>query len=338
MTPSNHRQFAERQRDSRVQSRRVYSSAGRRRRVALGRATVAVILLLAIAVAWIKIADQAPPTPHRSARVPDTYKPLHLAWPRDGQAAVTVEGLGMLGTSGGQTPVPIASVAKVMTAYLVLRDDPLEPGEEGFTITIGPADVEDLQRRIALNQSVVAVEAGEVLSERQALEALLLPSANNVATLLAIHEAGSVEAFVAEMNEAAAELAMRKTSYTDPSGFEETTTSTAADQLKLGSAAMADPTFAEIVAMPSTVLPVAGEVANFNGLVGQEGFVGIKTGSDRAAGGCLLFAKRIQVDGRTRIMLGAVLGQREGDFVQAALASAKSLAASAAAPLATEKG
>ncbi|HVY77893.1 MAG TPA: hypothetical protein VG898_05250 [Solirubrobacterales bacterium] len=244
---------------------------------------------------------------------------------------MAVEGLGHLGSSGGEEPLPIASLAKVMTAYLVLRDHPLEPGEEGFTLTIGPADVEDLHRRIALNQSVIAVQAGEVLSERQALEALLLPSANNVAALLAIHEAGSVEAFVSEMNEAAAELGMRNTDYTDPSGFEDTTVSTAADQLKLGRTAMSDPTFAEIVAMPSTVLPVAGVVANFNELVGHEGFVGIKTGSDQAAGGCLLFARRVQVDGRTLTVTGAVLGQREGDFIPAALASASRLAASAAA-------
>jgi D-alanyl-D-alanine carboxypeptidase (penicillin-binding protein 5/6) len=177
------------------------------------------------------------------------------------------------------------------------------------------------------------VEAGEVLSERQALEALLLPSANNVAALLAVHETGSVEAFVAEMNEAAAELGMQKTHYTDPSGFEDTTVSTAADQLKLGRTAIADPTFAEIVAMPSTVLPVVGEVANFNELVGHEGFVGIKTGSDQAAGGCLLFAKRIHADDRTLTVLGAVLGQREGDFIQAALANANRLAASVDAAL-----
>jgi D-alanyl-D-alanine carboxypeptidase (penicillin-binding protein 5/6) len=311
--------------------RRVYSSAGRRRKALIRRAAVTAVFLLALALAWTRIGDVRPGAGERVERIPNNGKPLHLAWPSEGEAAVAVEGFGTLGVSGSETPVPIASVAKVMTAYLVLRDHPLEPGEEGFEIEISTADVEDLRRRIALNQSVVAVEAGEVLSERQALEALLLPSANNVAALLAVHEAGSVEAFVAEMNEAAAELGMWKTHYTDPSGFEDTTVSTAADQLKLGRAAMTDPTFAEIVAMPSTVLPVAGEVANFNQLVGHEGFVGIKTGSDNAAGGCLLFAKRIHVDDRTLTVLGAVLGQREGDFIQAALASANDLAASAAA-------
>jgi D-alanyl-D-alanine carboxypeptidase (penicillin-binding protein 5/6) len=283
-----------------------------------------IVVLLALALAWSKVGGQEPRMVTGSA---------HLAWPDEGEAAVAVNGLGNLGAVGGGDPVPIASLAKVMTAYLVLRDDPLGPGEEGFTITIGRADVEDLERRRELGQSVVPVEAGEVLSERQALEALLLPSANNVAALLAVHESGSVEAFVDEMNEAAAELGMGRTTYTDPSGFEDSTVSTAADQLKIGRAAMADPTFAEIVAMPATVLPVAGEVPNLNGLVGHEGFIGIKTGSDDAAGGCLLFARHIQVHGHTRTMLGAVLGQREGALIPAALTATRNLAGSVAARL-----
>jgi serine-type D-Ala-D-Ala carboxypeptidase (penicillin-binding protein 5/6) len=313
--------------------RRVYTTSGRRRRTAFGLTALAALVALALAVAWTK-ADEGPPrTVDRVTRIPGTGKKAHLAWPREGEAAVAVNGVGSLGASGGEEPVPIASLAKVMTAYLVLRDDPLGPGEEGFEITIGPGDVEDLHRRTALGQSVVPVAVGEVLSERQALEALLLPSANNVAALLAVHEAGSVEAFAGEMNEAAAELGMRHTTYTDPSGFEDSTVSTAADQLKIGRAAMADPTFAEIVAMPATVLPVAGEVANLNALVGREGFIGIKTGSDEAAGGCLLFARRIRADGHTRTMIGAVLGQRDGDLIPAALTATRTLTASVAAAL-----
>jgi D-alanyl-D-alanine carboxypeptidase (penicillin-binding protein 5/6) len=321
-----------------VRPRGVHSSAGRRRKALLRRAAVIAVLLLALGLAWIRISDIGPVPGDRVEGTPNNRKRLHLAWPSEGQAAVAVEGLGTLGASASETPVPIASLAKVMTAYLVLRDHPLEPGEEGFEIEISTADVEDLHRRIALNQSVVAVEVGEVLSERQALEALLLPSANNVAALLAVYEAGGVEAFVGEMNEAATELGMQNTDYTDPSGFEDTTVSTASDQLRLGRAAMADPTFAELVAMPSTVLPVAGEVANFNELVGHEGYVGIKTGSDQAAGGCLVFAKRIDVDGRTLTVLGAVLGQREGDFIQAALVSANGLAASVTAAIRGKTG
>lgn len=290
---------------------------------------LASIGALFLVLALIRVSANLPqPIARETPAAAERDEPVQLAWPREGQAAVAIEGLGTFVGPGESTPVPIASVAKVMTAYLVLRDHPIEPGEEGFTMQITPADVEDFRQRLESNQSVVPVEAGEVLSERQALEALLLPSANNIAVLLAVHVAGSVEAFAAEMNDAAAELGMTDTHYTDPSGMEETTVSTAADQLRLGRSAMSDPTFAEIVAMPSTVLPVAGEVANFNELVGHDGFVGIKTGSHAAAGGCLLFARRVQIDGRTVTVLGAVLGQREGDFIQAALTSADSLAAS----------
>jgi serine-type D-Ala-D-Ala carboxypeptidase (penicillin-binding protein 5/6) len=305
---------------------------GRRR---LWPLLVALAVVLVVVAVLVRAATETTPeltlkrTVDRVVGIPG--KPFHPAWPREGEAAVAVEGLGSLGASGGQAPVPIASVAKVMTAYLTLKEHPLAPGQEGFGIRITPADVEDLHERLALDQSVVEVKAGEILSERQALEALLLPSANNVAALLAVHEAGSVEAFVGQMNEAAAELGMGKTDYTDPSGFEASTVSTAADQIKLARAAMADPTFAEIVAKPSARLPVAGVVANYNELAGHEGFVGIKTGSDEAAGGCLLFAKRIHVGGRTLTVLGAVLGQREGELVDAALAGADSLAASVAA-------
>jgi D-alanyl-D-alanine carboxypeptidase (penicillin-binding protein 5/6) len=291
--------------------------------VRLTAATVVVLLVLAFA--WSKVGGGQEPRKVHGDR--------HLEWPSEGEAAVAVDGLGSFGAVGGGEPVPIASLAKVMTAYLVLRDDPLGPGEEGFTITIGPADVEDLERRRELGQSVVAVEVGEVLSERQALEALLLPSANNVAALLAVHQAGSIEAFVGEMNAAAAELGMGRTTYTDPSGFEDSTVSTASDQLKIGRAAMADPTFAEIVAMPAAVLPVVGEVANFNELVGREGFIGIKTGSDQAAGGCLLFARHVKFDGHARKVFGAVLGQRDGDLIPAALAATRTLTDSVIAAL-----
>jgi D-alanyl-D-alanine carboxypeptidase (penicillin-binding protein 5/6) len=220
-----------------------------------------------------------------------------------------------------------------MTAYLTLREHPLSPNAQGFTMRVTAADVHEEEQREALGESIVKVRAGERLTERKALQALMLPSANNIAALLAVHDAGSVQAFVQSMNGAARELAMHATTYTDPSGFDDTTVSTAADQLKLARAAMANPVFAQIVALPSATLPVAGRVQNFNGLVGSEGYVGVKTGSDNAAGGCLVFAKRVEVAGRRLIVLGVVLGQREGPLIEAALVAAHRLGNSAAAAL-----
>lgn len=256
-----------------------------------------------------------------------------LAWPSEGEAAAQVQGLGPIVSSGPLTPVPIASVAKVMTAYLTLLEHPLAPGSEGFTITITPAEVTEEELRAGLLQSVVPVRAGERLSEREALQALLLPSANNVAALLAVHDAGTLAAFVARMNATARALGMASTTYTDPSGFEDSTVSTAVDQLKLARAAMSEPAFAAIVDQRDADVPVAGSVANFDTLLGVDGYVGVKTGSDRAAGGCFMFAKRLAVGGRRMTVLGVVLGQRDGSLIEAALASARRLGDSVAAAL-----
>jgi len=307
----------------------------RRRRVWLIPLIAAIVLFALIAAALVRAETKTTPYLKVHRVLPRTvelpgrkFKP---AWPSEGEAAVAVEGVGSLGSTGGQTPVPIASVAKVMTAYLTLKQFPLEPGQEGFRVRITPAQVEEERDRVALDQSTVAVRAGESLSERQLLEALLLPSANNIAALLAAHDAGSIGGFVKKMNQTANELGMSQTRYTDPSGFEASTVSTASDQLKLARLVMQDKVFAQIVAKRSAVLPVAGRVLNYNELVGRDGYVGIKTGSDEAAGGCLVFAKRMAVGGDTFTVLGAVLGQHDGELVQAALASADTLADSVAA-------
>jgi len=72
-------------------------------------------------------------------------------------------------------------------------------------------------------------------------------------------------------------------------------------------------------------------VDNLNALVGHEGFTGVKTGSDRAAGGCLLFTRQVEVAGRRLTVVGAVLGQRQGAWIESALASARNLGNTAAA-------
>ncbi len=292
-----------------------------------------------VAIAWRVATEAAPPLiVHRTLpayiRLPGSAPAI--GWPREGQAAVEVEGVGSFGTSGPSTPVPIASVAKVMTAYLTLLEHPLTSGGQGFVVTITPAEAAEEGERVALDESTLSVRAGERLTERQALEALLLPSANNIAALLARYDAGGTAAFVARMNATAKALGMRATTYTDPSGYNDETVSTAADQLKLARAAMRIPTFAAIVAEPAVALPGVGRVANYNGLAGTDGYVGVKTGSDHAAGGCLVFAKRVVVGGRRLTVLGVVLGQREGALIESALASAQRLGDSAAKALRVE--
>jgi D-alanyl-D-alanine carboxypeptidase (penicillin-binding protein 5/6) len=230
-------------------------------------------------------------------------------WPAKGSAELMIEGMGRLGGSGGKSPAAIGSVAKVMTAYLTLENHPLEGDSEGPDLTVTSADVADYQSRIPSGQSLVPVAAGEKISERDALEALMLPSANNVAHMLAVWDAGSEDAFLERMNDAADELGMKDTHYTDPSGFRPTTVSTAADQVILGRAALKDEVFAEIVALDKATIPVAGTIKNYNDLLGEQGVFGIKTGSTGEAGGNLVFAARLEVGGKTLTIVGAVFNQ-----------------------------
>lgn len=311
-------------------ARRRVAPARRARWVALG----ALAPILLVAAFWRAASEHVPPLAlHRTLpqqlRIPG--RAPTIAWPREGEAAVEVEGVGSFGVHGRRTPVPIASVAKVMTAYLTLQEHPLSAGAPGFMLTVTHAEVAEERRRAADDQSIVPVRAGERVSERKALQALLLPSANNVAAMLARHDAGGIPAFVARMNATARELHMTSTRYTDPSGFEHTTVSTAADQLQLARVAMRIPALAGIVAMSTAKLPVAGRVANINGLLDDDGYVGVKTGSDTSAGGCLMFAKHLTVAGRPIAILGVVLGQRRGPLIPAALSSARRLGNSAAA-------
>jgi D-alanyl-D-alanine carboxypeptidase (penicillin-binding protein 5/6) len=247
-------------------------------------------------------------------------------WPRTGEGAYRL-GDDPPAASPNQSPTPIASVAKVMTAYLVLRAHPLTAHTDGFSLTVSAADVADTARRRSQDQSLVPVAAGERLTERQALMALLLPSANNVAIMLARRVAGTVRAFVARMNDTAKRLGMRQTTYTDPSGFDPRTVSTATDQLILAETVATDPVLSAMMATRSYRLPVAGTVHNTNQLLGTDGFVGMKTGSEEAAGGCLMFRVERRSGGERVQLIGVVLGQSGRQLVGAALTAARQLAA-----------
>ena len=202
----------------------------------------------------------------------------------------------MIATSGDVRPAPTASVAKVMTALVVLEDKPLTLGEAGPMLTITDADVATYKADAASKQSVVPVIAGEHLSEFAALEGLLIPSGNNIAETLARWDAGSVPGFVDKMNKRAAALNLKRTTFADPAGVSFQTVSTPADLLAMGVAAMQQPVFAQIVSLPQTTLPVAGTVYNVNAALGQSGIIGIKTGSGLDSGANFLFAATAMVD------------------------------------------
>lgn len=271
------------------------------------------------------------PLPTTSARVllASTIRlpgpPAELAWPADGEAALATPTGQMIGSSGPDATIPIASIAKVMTAYVILTDHPLATGQGGPAITITASEAAHLPARRAAGESLLGIHSGETLNEYQDLQALLIASADNIAAALARFDAGTLAAFVAEMNATANTLGMHHTHFVDPSGFDAGSVSNPTDLIKLARAAMAIPVFAAIVGQRSAAIPGVAILSNYNTLVGTDGFVGIKTGSTGPAGEALLFSVTRTVDGRSIGVLGVVLQQRGGAIVSAALAAAKSL-------------
>lgn len=231
-----------------------------------------------------------------------------LPWPQTGSVAVAVQDLGTIATFGPQVTLPMASTAKIMTGFLVLERHPLELTQQGPAVPVTADDVTTYQTEKSQGQSVFPVAAGEPLSEYQALEALLVPSGNNIAELLATWDSGSVSAFVDRMNARAKTLGLTHTHYADPSGVSRESVSTPADLIHLAEVAMRDPVFAEIVAQPEATLPVAGRVFNVNAAVGQNGIIGVKTGSSGPAGACFVFAATVSADNQPARIFGAIMG------------------------------
>ncbi|QCX77255.1 D-alanyl-D-alanine carboxypeptidase precursor [Streptomyces sp. YIM 121038] len=271
-----------------------------------------LVALLAIVFAVVQ-AVRPLPDAKLSMTAKDTFsfgggKPS-IPWPADGQAAMDVDGIGTFGTSGKPKPVPIASIAKVMTTYLILRDHPIKKGTEGKTLTVDAQAQRHYEKGKPENESVVKVTEGQKIKQYEALQAVMLPSANNVARMLARWDSGGDEKkFVAKMNKTAKELGMTNTHYTDPSGLDKTTVSTAEDLVKLGRVAMENPTFKEIARQPKYEDLNGDEQKNYFGLVPTVA-IGIKTGTTTAAGGNILFAAEKKVGGKTQVIIGAALAQ-----------------------------
>ena len=281
---------------------------------------ILVVILLIVVAIMIRI-NRPYPAVEAKLLSQSLVLPGHLSvtFPEQGESAVGTENFGVIASSDNQTAVPIASLTKMMTAYLVLKAYPLKPGQDGPSLTINAQDMADYQNHLTNGGSVLRIALGESLTERQLLEGLLLPSGNNIANTLGRWVSGTDAAFVAKMNETAKALGMTDTHYEDASGVSPATVSNAVDQIKIAQAAMAYTVFQEIVVMPQATLPVAGTVYNVNWMLGKHGVVGIKTGSTSQAGGCFVSATPIVVGKEKHFIIAAVLGQKTVQSLQSAL-------------------
>jgi D-alanyl-D-alanine carboxypeptidase (penicillin-binding protein 5/6) len=266
----------------------------------------AVALLFVGAGAWAAAARINAPLARPFLRSADAVRsvvpggPPELPWPSKGQGAIAVPSIGLTAQSGPEAPVPIASLTKMTTAVVILEDHPLPPGAQGPSITVTSGDMAEYDAELHLDESTVAIQPGETLTERQMLEALLLQSANDIAFCLATWDAGTVAAFTTKMNALAASLEATDTHYVDASGYEPQTVSSASDVLRVAAAG---------VELPAVTLPLVGTVRNIVTEVGTDGIVGIKSGYTSQAGACLVLAADRTIRDRQVMVLVAVLGQ-----------------------------
>ncbi|WP_174185786.1 D-alanyl-D-alanine carboxypeptidase family protein [Nocardia barduliensis] len=256
--------------------------------------TFANVLRTVVAGVLVAVAGQAVTAAHAAS---DAH--IQLPWVTSELDAVQASGAalaeGITGTvlwsRQPDTPVPIASITKVMTALVVIN-----AGDLDRAITV-PREI--VAYCTEYDGSTAGLVPGEVLTTRQLLYALMLPSGCDAAYTLADAYGPGHDGFIARMNDTARQMGLPRTHFTDPSGLpaptDHSTYSTPADLLALGLRAMSLPEFRDIARSKSYHVPASPDnrahlwqTTNLL-LRHYPGTIGIKTGWTDAAGTCLLF-------------------------------------------------
>lgn len=275
-----------------------------------GSVVFAIVILILI-IGYIAVAMFLPMPKIDASPVTITPVPIiaqAVSYPQYGESAIGAVGYGVIGTNGEQKSVPIASIAKTILALAVLKEKPLQVGEQGPSLIMTQTDIDLYKSNLAQNGSVVPIALDEQLSEYQLLQALLIPSGDNIADTLVNWVFGSMENYLKYANQYLTDLELKETHVADASGLSPQSVSSAQNLVKLGEIILKEPVLAEIVGQAKVNLPVLGDANNYNTLLGQNGVIGIKTGNTDEAGGCLLSAYKSIIDGQEMTFVLAILG------------------------------
>lgn len=290
----------------------------RRRRLRRLAATLTVTAVLLLSGGYLAAAGLAPlpalkatPSVDRTAQVGASAK--HLQAELDAIAeptAVGWAGSDRVFTNDGSTPHPIASITKLVTVLVCLEQRPLAPGAAGETYTWTAADQQIQARLQAMLAVVFPTKAGTRISESDMLKLILLPSANDYATVYANWVFGDNEHFVAAAAKWARDHGLKSLTVVEPSGIEAGNRASAADLVRLGRIALENPTLLEYTGMRSAVIPGIGKVVNGNPMLSRAtGVIGFKTGTTDVAGMNLLLGQKAAAAGRQVTNLAALLGR-----------------------------
>ncbi|MFE7196819.1 D-alanyl-D-alanine carboxypeptidase family protein [Microbacterium oxydans] len=303
----------------------------RRRRRGLIATAIVVVLLLAAAggyVGWALTAPVSPPAVSTQMPQLPAAAPASITTPPADASALSVAGAdtylgetanGVWSSSGTGEPLPIASITKLITALVILDASPLASADDpGPTITFSKADNDLYDRYYVMGATIAPMPTGTSMSLRDALAAMLIPSASNYADALSSRIFGSRNAFLGATRNWLAAHGLTGTTITEPTGISPRNTSTPTDLLMIGKLAAANPVIAQIVATPSITLPGAGLLHNTNGLLGTTGITGLKTGTLGEGTYSLLYTASLAVGTAEPLAVtGVVLGGASRESVNA---------------------
>lgn len=292
----------------------------RRRRVVVFGG-LAIALGAGFYLPFTLLAPLEPVTAHLDGWSAPTPTEPAISFPAYGASGVGAVGYdGVLESAGVTSPLPIASISKVITSLVVLGSKPLTGvGDPGPTLTFSEVDENFYAQQLAIDGVVAEVHAGQQLSERNVLDLMLMASANNYAESLATWAFGSEGAYADAANAWLKAGGFTQTVVHDATGTDPGNTSTVGDLIGIGKLAIADPVIAQIVSTATLDVPGIGVVENRNALVGIDGIDGIKTGTLDEAGSCLLFSAHEQVGSEVITLVGVVLGGPDHPTVDAAV-------------------
>jgi serine-type D-Ala-D-Ala carboxypeptidase (penicillin-binding protein 5/6) len=219
-----------------------------------------------------------------------------------------------LGYFPNSKPVPIASVTKLMTAYVALQLLGSAPQESKCRV-VTSQDVAAYEHEVATGQSRALIQLGEVICIPDLMRGLIVHSASDYALILTHLFGTTTKEFVAKMNKTAKLLGMTKTTYVEPTGIDARDVSTPHDQLVLAAKLFEYPIIRESARLSSIDLPVAGLLKSFTPFVGQFNVTGLKSGLTDIAGGCDIMTRRLSLEGKNRLVLVAIFGARGGDVL-----------------------
>lgn len=304
----------------------------RRRKLRRRRRAIALIVAVALAVGsggYAAYALTAPiGTATLDAQAPDVETPplAQITLPVEGAYAVSVAGAddylgptasGIWASGGGDGARPIASISKLITALVVLNAKPLaDTTDPGPTLTFDRADHALYDKYYVLGATIAAMPIGSSMSQRQALEAMLLVSASNYAEAVSTWAFGSQGSFLRATRDWLAANGLTATTIVEPTGIDPRNTSTPTDLVTLGKIALANPVIAQIVGMTTLNVPNIPPALNTNQLLGVEGITGLKTGTLEESGSNLLFSATLDVGTPEPLsVVGVILGGFTHDSV-----------------------